>query len=716
MEPELAEDGCNWHNYGSWVLKALLEDDLMGYLDGSETRPTNPSLLQGGGDDWTPQTDEEREAVMVWRTNDSMWQQRAAMAHYVIISGIPDSILMLVMHLETPHETFAYLENRYGSIPRPESLKFVDKTARQHDLPSKQYVTEESALGTCDSVNKPLDTPSMEEDPSDFPNDCAEITDGHEEPKAEIVDARLVENHLLVVEVGTVDAEWSNERTNALDAPDEGSQCASNKVAESRDLPEPSSKALDPVDSTVGQASGRPIKCIPQTCLKYNQCTETNSETILDIPDPPDTQSEHPILGSHTPTRTHSATSTEFFLPVLETAPKEPDKVEGDSRHDDAPSNRYIDSCEVEELLLADGESQYTECEAKRPKCSPAPPTPLPKHTGHVSRPYRVLRRRGRIRTHTESVSSTRMRQNAYRVQAALMRPPLSLFTPTKRSIYPAGGSWMVKVHYNKVRSARRGETRGYTHHDSHTNVSPPREVLQHLRNISNTFWLKGVPPGSRQNDAKQPTNLPMAKRLPVSSSMRRDNKHRAERQNGLPAPWKPARRDFVHPHGTLRDPRRRGRIKTKAKNVSRSEMRGSKASGLTIATSPPREIAKPLWNVANTYWRHGVPPGRTCNVNKPLLFETVVLRQQYRARGRAAQQTCSRNGSCHNAQHSHSHDAAPHTKWTRSCPWSSYTCFYSNIWYTFSFKFFILHPYLIIQWSLRGCVGACKSPLYCRS
>ncbi|KAI6103227.1 hypothetical protein EV401DRAFT_2079628 [Pisolithus croceorrhizus] len=114
MEPELAADGCNWHTYGSWVLKALSEDDLMGYLDGSETRPTNPRLLQGDGDGWTPQTDEEREAVAVWRTADNAWQQQAAMAHYLIISGIPDSILMLIMHLETPHETFAYLENRYG--------------------------------------------------------------------------------------------------------------------------------------------------------------------------------------------------------------------------------------------------------------------------------------------------------------------------------------------------------------------------------------------------------------------------------------------------------------------------------------------------------------------------------------------------------------------------------------------------------------------------
>ncbi|KAI6100946.1 hypothetical protein EV401DRAFT_2215090 [Pisolithus croceorrhizus] len=135
MEPELTADGCNWHTYGSWVLKALSEDDLTGYLDGSETRPTNPRLLQGDGDDWTPQTDKEREAVAVWRTADNAWQQRAAMAHYLIISGIPDSILMLIMHLETPHETFAYLENRYGRIPRPEIQMVVDEAVQQHDMP-----------------------------------------------------------------------------------------------------------------------------------------------------------------------------------------------------------------------------------------------------------------------------------------------------------------------------------------------------------------------------------------------------------------------------------------------------------------------------------------------------------------------------------------------------------------------------------------------------
>ncbi|KAI6152911.1 hypothetical protein EDD17DRAFT_1633204 [Pisolithus thermaeus] len=158
MEPELAADGCNWHTYGSWVLKALSEDDLTGYLDG---------LLQGDGDDWTPQTDEEREAVTVWRTTDDAWQQCAAMAHYLIISGIPDSILMLVMHLETPHETFAYLENCYSRIPRPEIQKVVDEAIQQHDMPYEQCEAE-------NGNNKPENSHGGEEDSLHIPRDSAE--------------------------------------------------------------------------------------------------------------------------------------------------------------------------------------------------------------------------------------------------------------------------------------------------------------------------------------------------------------------------------------------------------------------------------------------------------------------------------------------------------------------------------------------------------------
>ncbi|KAI6110655.1 hypothetical protein EV401DRAFT_1992802, partial [Pisolithus croceorrhizus] len=200
MEPELAEDGCNWHTYGSWVLKAISEDGLMGHLDGSETRPTTPKLLQEYGAGWTPRTNEEQDVVMAWKTADNVWHQRAAMAHQFIIYSLPDSILMLCMHLDTPREAFAYLEHHYGQIPRPEIQKTVDEAVQQHDMPSEQYMTGESAQSTCDSDNGPENLPGGHEDPADSPNDCAETESGFLTPETKVADVQHVEPHLLVVE------------------------------------------------------------------------------------------------------------------------------------------------------------------------------------------------------------------------------------------------------------------------------------------------------------------------------------------------------------------------------------------------------------------------------------------------------------------------------------------------------------------------------------
>ncbi|KAI6117949.1 hypothetical protein F5141DRAFT_1201485 [Pisolithus sp. B1] len=202
--PELAEDGCNWQTYSSWVLKAISEDGLMGHLDGSETRPTTPKLLQEYGARWTPQTNKEQDVVMAWKTTDNMWHQRAAMAHQFIIYGLPNSILMLCMHLDTPHEAFAYLECHYGPIPRPESIKVADEAMPQCNMQSEQYLT----------------------------------------PETEVIDVRHVEPYLLEVEVGDTGGMWPDECANALEAPDECSQHASNKVEEGNNLLELSSEAL----------------------------------------------------------------------------------------------------------------------------------------------------------------------------------------------------------------------------------------------------------------------------------------------------------------------------------------------------------------------------------------------------------------------------------------------------------------------------------------
>ncbi|KAI6099640.1 hypothetical protein F5141DRAFT_1218989 [Pisolithus sp. B1] len=244
--PELTEDGCNWQTYSSWVLKAISEDGLIGHLDGSETRPTTPKLLQEYGAGWTPRTNEERDVITAWKTADDAWHQRAAMAHQFIIYGLPDSILMLCMHLDTPCKAFAYLEYHYGQIPRPEIQKTVDKAVQQHDMPSEQYMTGESAQSTCDSDNGPENLPGGHEDPADSPNDCAETKSGFLTPKTKVADVQHVEPHLLVVEVGAMDSKWPDEGMDAPEAPDKGSQSTSNKVAESGNLPKLSSEALKP--------------------------------------------------------------------------------------------------------------------------------------------------------------------------------------------------------------------------------------------------------------------------------------------------------------------------------------------------------------------------------------------------------------------------------------------------------------------------------------
>ncbi|KAI6128460.1 hypothetical protein EDD16DRAFT_1741728 [Pisolithus croceorrhizus] len=231
------------------------------------------------------------------------------MAHQFIIYGLPDSILMLIMHLETPHETFAYLENRYGRIPRPEIQKVVDEAVQQHDMRYEQCEAENG--------NNKLENSCGGEDSLHIPSDSAETTNGCAKPEVEVRDARQARDDLQVVVDRAMDSEWQAECASMLEAPDKDSQCTSNKVVESGDLPEPSSKALDPVDSIAGRAGGRSIECIPQTCLEYSQRAQTkNNEIILNIPDPPDERIECPTSGQCTPTRSYSATSMVPKQPV----------------------------------------------------------------------------------------------------------------------------------------------------------------------------------------------------------------------------------------------------------------------------------------------------------------------------------------------------------------------------------------------------------------
>ncbi|KAI6017004.1 hypothetical protein BKA83DRAFT_4330870 [Pisolithus microcarpus] len=170
--------------------------------------------------------------------------------------------------------------------------------------------------------------------------------------------------------------------------------------------PESSSKTLDSVGNAIQQAGVRQQMPDPPT---------THYEL-------PTSRIECPTSVKYAPTRTHSAMSTKPILPMLGLTPNEPDKVEGGDWHDDGAGGGCPDSHRVRKSMPT------------------APPTPLPKRTGHVIRPYRVPRRCGRLKSSTESVSGTRTRQNAYHTRAGPMRLLLPLSTSKKRITFTAGG------------------------------------------------------------------------------------------------------------------------------------------------------------------------------------------------------------------------------------------------------------------------------------
>ncbi|KAI6102127.1 hypothetical protein F5141DRAFT_1065640 [Pisolithus sp. B1] len=278
--------------------------------------------------------------------------------------------------------------------------------------------------------------------------------------------------------------------------------------------------------------------------------------------------------------------------------------------HDDANRSGCTDSCGVEESLLTDKGSQHSERDEKRAGCSPAPPAPSPNSILDMPTLSTDLRRRGRIKRMAENVSNMHTRQSAYLTQMAPKWPLPLLPAPSNRSLDPVGGSWMIKVHCNKirrterpetrgrtyriagipmqllqlltnssnrfihpvrglwmtrimrigcseVRSTSKSETRGHTHRTAGIYMQLPQALSnpsKRLWNIANTYWRKGVPPGSTRNDAKWPRNLRTAKRLPRSSGTRRDNEYRAEWPNHSPAPPKWPPNDLTYAPSILRD------------------------------------------------------------------------------------------------------------------------------------------------------------------
>ncbi|KAI6045499.1 hypothetical protein EDC04DRAFT_2888950 [Pisolithus marmoratus] len=402
--PELADNGHNWPTYGSWLLNAIADEGLMGLLVGSETRPVHLAQLRGYGETWAPQTNKERDKVAAWRTADESWQRQNATVNLLITYSISDYIFSFILLLKTPLEKFTFLEKRFGQIPRPNSWLGAEEGARQSDSQPEQGVTSETAQSANSHHNEPEIPPSEEEGSLDSPDDCAKTESGYITPETEVLDVQGVEVNLPEVEVEIADAERLDECVHTLEASDK-SQHADDEVAGRRNSPEWSSEAPEPADDSTSQTSARSIEFTPKTCLGQDQSLPTSSETILDIPDPPNTRSGHHILGSHVLTRTHGATNTSFFLPALETAPTEPDKGERGNGYSHEISRDSTNLHSVEKVLLIDRGCQHGECKMKWPEDLPVMPALHPASTNYMPKSSKGLQYRARLRSNAENES-----------------------------------------------------------------------------------------------------------------------------------------------------------------------------------------------------------------------------------------------------------------------------------------------------------------------
>ncbi|KAI6099849.1 hypothetical protein EV401DRAFT_1894736 [Pisolithus croceorrhizus] len=691
--PELAHNGHNWTTYASLVLCAISDEGLMGFLVGSERRPTHPAELIGRGEGWTPQTDDERAEVAAWRAADQLWTQRNAMVNYTIVSGIPDTIFGFMLHLKSPLEKWDYLEKRFGSIPRPESWLVAEEVERRSD----SNVAAETGQDTHNG-DESRDLPGSQNEPTDSPNDHAETESEYLTLETEVIDVRHEEPYLLVVEVGTMDSKQLDEGTNALEAPDEGSQCtgdkveededlptssealepqgnlpfttseraetrtghrkpenevadmrhvvdvlpmfevgstgqawydkhvkelqapdeggrrASDEVEESRDLPKSSSDVLEPevvdvrhmelhlpvvevgtgdlkqrldehanaleapdkrcqcmdnepADNISGQASGHSMQDRPQVPTKDNQRSRTNSETIANIPDPPNTptklptpQVEHSRLWNSPSARAHSATSMETNLSC---------------------TGRSSKRRETKRLEL---------------DCKQA-----------LGRPKRTY----------QGCSTSETPPDEAQGMGVYSSAGVGWGDSTTT------GSIMTTLEIRGL-SARTVETRVHLPHWDTTRKEPD----------------KAGDTGGRGDDtaSKDFVDLRGVEKTLLAISRSQQGEREAKWRNGLPVPPETPPNGYLHRPGTIGDPHQHGGMKTRVEKVRRA--RRIKMRGRThrcdhihgsLAISNPNEVSRHLRDVANTYQHQGVPPRSIQSSSRPMNDRAAAWQTQYK-------------------------------------------------------------------------------------
>ncbi|KAI6096371.1 hypothetical protein F5141DRAFT_1067745 [Pisolithus sp. B1] len=356
LPTKVAHNGHNWTTYTSLVLCAITAKGLMEFLVGSERQPTHPAELQGQVSEPETTTETCQEAH---KSNDKL--KTSPSGHEDPVDSPSDGTETTDGHAK-PKTKVIDMQQVEPHLPEVEGAamesKWLDKGADKPEAPDKG---SQSASNEAEDSKDLMMSSEALETQGDLPfttSKCTKTQTEHREPENEVVDMQQVVDVLLMFEVGTTGRTWHGKHVKEHEAPDDGSQCASNKVAESRNLPEMSCKALNPVDSIAGQTSGHPTDHIPQMPIKEKQHAWTHSEMITNVPDPPGTHTEHPAPCIKCPTlqrksdklptqaglgdsatvelkmttlemRAVSANTVEIqvHIPCLERHPKEPDKA-----------------------------------------------------------------------------------------------------------------------------------------------------------------------------------------------------------------------------------------------------------------------------------------------------------------------------------------------------------------------------------------------------
>ncbi|KAG2066362.1 hypothetical protein BDR04DRAFT_1106783, partial [Suillus decipiens] len=66
--PKLIADGENWMMYKERLQWSIDARGLLGHLDGTETKPIDPSTLPNRGTSWVPATPDEIKEVSTYKT------------------------------------------------------------------------------------------------------------------------------------------------------------------------------------------------------------------------------------------------------------------------------------------------------------------------------------------------------------------------------------------------------------------------------------------------------------------------------------------------------------------------------------------------------------------------------------------------------------------------------------------------------------------------